>query len=184
MVAAEVARTHVEDGGGAVLPEPSEAAAGDGEHGAGCGGRRATPERAHQEPHPDGDRREAQDVDRHERLVHAAGRRLRDPRRERVVEPGVGVRFACVDAARGVRPAEELADPALVPLHVLMRDRVAPDRRPPRGDRHEPDEHGPAGQRDGLDPDGRSDGRRQTSTAARPATDAALTAHVCERNET
>ena len=151
VVAAEVARTHVEDGGGAVLPEPPEAAAGDGEHGAGCGGRRATPERAHEEPHPDGDRREPQHVDRHERLVHAAGRRLGDPRRERVVEPGVGVRLACVDAARSVRPAEELADPALVPLHVLMRDRVAPDRRPPRGDRHEPDEHGPAGQRDGLD---------------------------------
>ena len=36
----------------------------------------------------------------------------------------------------------------------------------------------------GSTPDGRSDGRRQASTAARPATDVALTAHVCERNET
>ena len=68
VVAAEVARAHVEDGGGAVLPEPAEAAAGDGEHGAGRGGRRASPERAHEEPHPDGDRREAQHVDRRRAL--------------------------------------------------------------------------------------------------------------------
>ena len=36
----------------------------------------------------------------------------------------------------------------------------------------------------GSTPDGRSEGRRKASTAARPATDVALTAHVCERNET
>ncbi len=64
---------------------------------------------------------QAESLHRPHRALRPARQRSRDPRHQRVEQPRVAVRLACVDPARGGCPVIELVDPAQMPEQVAAR---------------------------------------------------------------